>query len=97
MLSASVPRAATILFDTLGASGTSRTRDLDRHWRNSRTVASHNPVIYKQRIVGDWSVNGTEPPFVWDIGTHASVDPAAVRAREGVQERAQEGAGGATR
>ncbi|GAA0294785.1 acyl-CoA dehydrogenase family protein [Kineococcus aurantiacus] len=73
VLSEAVPRAATLLFNTLGASGTSRARDLDRHWRNARTVASHNPVIYKQRIVGDWSVNGTEPPFVWDIGTHASV------------------------
>jgi alkylation response protein AidB-like acyl-CoA dehydrogenase len=73
VLSESVPRAATLLFDTLGASGTSRSRDLDRHWRNARTVASHNPVIYKARIVGDWSVNGTTPPFVWDIGTHASV------------------------
>jgi alkylation response protein AidB-like acyl-CoA dehydrogenase len=83
VLSESVPRAATLLFNTLGASGTSRARALDRHWRNARTVASHNPVIYKQRIVGDWSVNGTEPPFVWDIGTHASVDPAAVRAQEG--------------
>ncbi|MEW1958529.1 acyl-CoA dehydrogenase family protein [Kineococcus sp. NPDC059986] len=83
VLSESVPRAATLLFNTLGASGTSRGRDLDRHWRNARTVASHNPVVYKQRIVGDWSVNGTEPPFVWDIGTHASVDPATVRAQEG--------------
>ena len=83
VLCESVPRAATLLFDTLGASGTSRARALDRHWRNARTVASHNPVIYKQRIVGDWSVNGTEPPFVWDVGTHASVDPAAVRAQEG--------------
>ncbi|MFD0482471.1 acyl-CoA dehydrogenase family protein [Kineococcus sp. GCM10028916] len=73
VLSDTVPRAATLLFNTLGASGTSRARDLDRHWRNARTVASHNPVIYKQRIVGDWSVNGTEPPFVWDVGTHASV------------------------
>ena len=82
VLSTSVPRAATLLFDTLGASGTSRGRDLDRHWRNARTVASHNPVIYKQRIVGDWSVNGTEPPFVWDVGTHASVQPQAVREEE---------------
>ncbi len=84
VLSESVPRAATLLFNTLGASGTSRAKDLDRHWRNARTVASHNPVVYKQRIVGDWSVNGTEPPFVWDIGTHASVDAAAVRSQESV-------------
>jgi hypothetical protein len=43
-------------------------KSLDRHWRNARTVSSHNPVIYKARIVGDWAINGTEPPFVWQIG-----------------------------
>ncbi|MBF5081669.1 acyl-CoA dehydrogenase family protein [Quadrisphaera sp. INWT6] len=76
VLSESVPRAATLLFNTLGASGTSRAKDLDRHWRNARTVASHNPVIYKSRIVGDWSVNGTTPPFVWAIGTARGATPA---------------------
>jgi hypothetical protein len=25
-------------------------------------------VIYKARIVGDWVINGAEPPFVWQIG-----------------------------
>ncbi|MEH3078039.1 MAG: hypothetical protein PGN11_15475 [Quadrisphaera sp.] len=79
VLSESVPRAATLLFNTLGASGTSRAKDLDRHWRNARTVASHNPVIYKTRIVGDWSVNGTTPPFVWAIGTHTEATPAPSR------------------
>ena len=76
VLSRSVPAAATLLFDTLGASGVSTTRNLDRHWRNARTIASHNPVIYKARIVGDFSVNGTTPPYVWDIGTAASVAAA---------------------
>ena len=76
ILSEQVPRAATLLFHTLGASATSRAKDLDRHWRNARTVASHNPVIYKQRIVGDWSVNGTRPPFVWQIGTHPAAGAA---------------------
>jgi alkylation response protein AidB-like acyl-CoA dehydrogenase len=69
VLSESVPRAATLVFNTLGASATSRAKGLDRHWRNARTVASHNPVIYKARIVGDWSINGTPPPFIWSIGT----------------------------
>lgn len=64
-----VPRAATLLFNTLGASAVSRTKALDRHWRNARVVASHNPVIYKSRIVGDWSINGTPPPFIWEVGT----------------------------
>lgn len=61
-------RAATDLFNALGASGVSVNRVLDRHWRNARTVASHNPLIYKARIIGDWRINGTEPPYVWQIG-----------------------------
>jgi alkylation response protein AidB-like acyl-CoA dehydrogenase len=64
-----VPHAATQLFDTLGASGVSRDRGLDRHWRNARVVSSHNPVLFKARIVGNWSVNGAAPEFIWAIGT----------------------------
>lgn len=63
-----VIRAAGDLFNALGASAASETRALDRHWRNARTVATHNPLIYKARIVGDWEINGTEPPYVWQIG-----------------------------
>ncbi|WP_043288231.1 acyl-CoA dehydrogenase family protein [Paraburkholderia oxyphila] len=62
-------QATTKLFDALGASATSESRRLDRHWRNARTAASHNPLIYKERIVGDWEINGTEPPYVWQIGS----------------------------
>jgi len=64
-------QATTDLFDALGASGTSENKLLDRHWRNARTAASHNPLIYKERIVGDWEINGTEPPYVWQIGNGA--------------------------
>ncbi|WP_206243936.1 acyl-CoA dehydrogenase family protein [Novosphingobium terrae] len=53
--------AATDLFDGLGASGTSRDHALDRHWRNARTITSHNPRIYRDRIVGAFAVNGTLP------------------------------------
>lgn len=63
-----VLRATTQIFNALGASAASSSKALDRHWRNARTVASHNPLIYKARIVGDWHVNGTEPPYVWQIG-----------------------------
>lgn len=49
------------VFDALGASGTSEAVLLDRHWRNARTLASHNPRIYKERVLGDWYVNGTDP------------------------------------
>lgn len=63
-----VLQATTELFNALGASGTSESRSLDRHWRNVRTVASHNPIIYKERIVGAWEINRAEPPYVWQIG-----------------------------
>jgi alkylation response protein AidB-like acyl-CoA dehydrogenase len=70
-----VQRSASMLFDALGSSAVSRTKDLDRHWRNARTVSSHNPVVYKARIVGDWRVNAVPPPYVWSIGTTASSAP----------------------
>ncbi|MFP4834562.1 monooxygenase, partial [Paraburkholderia sp. BR10879] len=63
-----VLRATTLLFNALGASGTSEQKRLDRHWRNARTAASHNPIVFKERIVGDREINGTEPPYVWAIG-----------------------------
>lgn len=68
VLSQSVPLAATRLFDTLGASAISGARALDRHWRNARAVASHNPWIYKARQLGDRAVNGSVPDFIWTIG-----------------------------
>ncbi|WP_159502371.1 acyl-CoA dehydrogenase family protein [Microbacterium sp. 18062] len=61
-------RATSDVFDALGASAVSTTKQLDRHWRNARTAASHNPVVFKARIVGDWAINGTPPPYVWQIG-----------------------------
>ena len=61
-------RATTDLFNALGASAAKADNLLDRHWRNARTVASHNPLIYKARIAGDWLINGTEPPYIWQIG-----------------------------
>lgn len=53
--------ATTEVFDALGASGVSEEFGLDCHWRNARTLASHNPRVYKARILGDWVVNGTSP------------------------------------
>lgn len=61
-------RVTTELFDVGGASATSRGRALDRHWRNARTLASHNPVIYQQRAIGDRLVNGTDLLYFWSTG-----------------------------
>ena len=62
-----VLQAGTLAFDALGASAVRRSFGLDRHWRNARTLASHNPRIYKERIVGDYAVNGATPPPQWRI------------------------------
>lgn len=63
---------ASRLFDALGASGTSVTAALDRHWRNARTVSSHNPVLYKQRWVGRWLIDGELPDPLWGVGQAAA-------------------------
>ncbi len=55
-------RAAERLFDTGGASATASKLNLDRHWRNARTVASHSPLAYKAYAAGNYAVNGTRPP-----------------------------------
>jgi alkylation response protein AidB-like acyl-CoA dehydrogenase len=55
-------RCAEIVFDVGGASTTLREHNLDRHWRNARTVANHNPRAYKAAVVGAYRLNGTEPP-----------------------------------
>jgi alkylation response protein AidB-like acyl-CoA dehydrogenase len=56
-----VLEAATALFEVGGASAVDADRALDRHWRNARTIASHNPAIHRERALGDRRLNGT--PF----------------------------------
>jgi alkylation response protein AidB-like acyl-CoA dehydrogenase len=60
-----VLNATTLLFEVGGASATSETRRLDRHWRNARTAASHNPAIHRERAIGDYYLNGTIPDGPW--------------------------------
>lgn len=55
-------KAAELLFDVGGASTTGRSHNLDRHWRNARTVANHNPRHWKAAAVGNWQLTGTPPP-----------------------------------
>lgn len=54
--------AATKLLDLGGASASSRSRNLDRHWRNVRTISLHNPVHYKARVIGQNLLHGTPLP-----------------------------------
>jgi alkylation response protein AidB-like acyl-CoA dehydrogenase len=77
VLTSLATRATSDIFDALGASGVSILKNLDRHWRNARTVASHNPWVFKARIIGDHSVNGTTPPRVWAIGAGPGPSPEA--------------------
>lgn len=50
--------AAERLFEVGGASATAREHNLDRHWRNLRTIFSHNPLLHKARVIGDYELNG---------------------------------------
>ncbi|MCF8603999.1 acyl-CoA dehydrogenase family protein [Gordonia sp. HY442] len=54
--------AATALFDVGGASATRSGANLDRHWRNIRTLASHNPTRLKAQVIGDHVINDAELP-----------------------------------
>ncbi|MCW4465935.1 acyl-CoA dehydrogenase [Glutamicibacter sp. MNS18] len=60
--------ATSKLFDPLGASATRASCNMDRHWRNARTIATHNPAIYKSRIVGDYEINAVPPARLNSIG-----------------------------
>ncbi len=56
-------RASELVFDAGGGSATSREHNLDRHWRNARTVANHNPRLWKAAVAGAYHLTGTPPPF----------------------------------
>jgi alkylation response protein AidB-like acyl-CoA dehydrogenase len=61
-LDAVAPEAATRLLELGGASAASRRLNLDRHWRNIRTITLHNPVGLKARVVGQNLLHGTPVP-----------------------------------
>jgi alkylation response protein AidB-like acyl-CoA dehydrogenase len=55
-------KAASQVFDVGGASVVRQAHQLDRHWRNIRTLASHNPASYKAQALGAYHVLGTRLP-----------------------------------
>jgi alkylation response protein AidB-like acyl-CoA dehydrogenase len=55
-------KAASQVFDVGGASVVRQAHLLDRHWRNIRTLASHNPTSYKAQAIGAYHVRGTRLP-----------------------------------
>lgn len=67
--------ALSRLFEVGGASAVSRTHALDRHWRNVRTIASHNPAAQRAAALGQWELNGTLPE--WQPPGAKAEDPPA--------------------
>ena len=55
-------KAAELLFDVGGGSITNRGLGFDRHWRNARTAANHNPRQWKAAVAGAWHLTGEDPP-----------------------------------
>jgi alkylation response protein AidB-like acyl-CoA dehydrogenase len=55
-------RGGSLLFDVGSASATKKATNFDRHWRNARTLSSHNPTTFKARSVGQHAINGTPLP-----------------------------------
>ncbi|RBQ16292.1 acyl-CoA dehydrogenase [Spongiactinospora rosea] len=55
--------AVSRLFEIQGARATTSAYGFDRHWRNLRTHTLHDPVAYKAREVGDWTLNRRAPEF----------------------------------
>jgi alkylation response protein AidB-like acyl-CoA dehydrogenase len=55
-------RAGSLLFDVGGASATKKATNFDRHWRNARTLSSHNPTTFKARSIGQHLINDTPLP-----------------------------------
>lgn len=50
-----------LIFEVGGASALSRKVQLDRHWRNVRTLASHNPISLREQALGNFYLHGVEP------------------------------------
>ena len=53
---------AAKLFDVGGTSATQSAYNLDRHWRNARTISTHNPTFLKASAIGANVVHGTAFP-----------------------------------
>ncbi|ATZ64323.1 acyl-CoA dehydrogenase family protein [Acinetobacter bereziniae] len=76
VISALVLDLTSQLFNALGASASTTSKQLDRFWRNARVVSSHNPLVYKEKVIGDWEVNHEPLPFVWQIGASPKIGAA---------------------
>jgi SfnB family sulfur acquisition oxidoreductase len=55
--------ATNKLFELVGTRSTLSELNLDRHWRNARTHTLHDPVRWKYAILGNYHLNGVNPPL----------------------------------
>jgi alkylation response protein AidB-like acyl-CoA dehydrogenase len=55
--------ATNKLFELVGARATLGELNLDRHWRNARTHTLHDPLRWKYAILGNYHLNGVDPPL----------------------------------
>jgi SfnB family sulfur acquisition oxidoreductase len=55
--------ATNRLFELAGTRSTLAENNLDRHWRNARTHTLHDPVRWKYAILGNYFLNGVNPPL----------------------------------
>jgi SfnB family sulfur acquisition oxidoreductase len=55
--------ATNKLFELVGTRSTLAELNLDRHWRNARTHTLHDPVRWKYAILGNYHLNGVNPPL----------------------------------
>ena len=54
--------ASTRLFELGGTRSSLARHNHDRHWRNARVHTLHDPVRWKYHVVGNWLLNGVNPP-----------------------------------
>ncbi len=57
-------KAANLMFEVIGASAMGRETLNDRHWRNIRTLSTHNPVSLKAKVLGEILVNKSTVPNI---------------------------------
>jgi SfnB family sulfur acquisition oxidoreductase len=55
--------ATNKLFELGGTRSTLLANGFDRHWRNARTHTLHDPVRWKYAILGNYHLNGVNPPL----------------------------------
>jgi len=63
-----VLRATALLFDLGGAGAVDERLQLDRHWRNARTIASRDPIRHTAGALGELLLRAAAPPPSWPSG-----------------------------